>query len=247
MEPELRKRLIYSGLAFVVLLGARIGWMVYERRDPGTVPAKKETYVANQDDLVQQHKVFAYDVKSSKKELGGKPVWVRAGNQIPYYPYNAASQSVNFQKKGLLLAPIEKLTVVDVILQKAPVKLSPGQVAIAHKDVMVVFQREGDAAKYAFSIGTNTGDDYSLMINEILLTQDPHEMYKHWPADVWEAIAQHQVKEGMNELQAEFSVGTDMSVGPGDYGNRVVEFTNLGRPVQVTFTKNRAVKVTQAP
>ncbi|MBZ5523725.1 MAG: hypothetical protein LAP21_15945 [Acidobacteriia bacterium] len=247
MEPDLRKRLILTGIAFVILVGARVGWMVYERRDTGAAPVRKETYVANQDDLVPQHKIFAYDVKSAKKELADKPMWVRSGNQIPYYHYNAAAHSVNFQKKAGMLAPIEKLTVEDIILQKAPVKLASGQVAVSQKDVVAVFKREGDAASYAFTIGTNVGDDYTLMINEILLSQDPHEMYKHWPAETWSAIERHEVKEGMNELQAEFAVGTDMSVGPGDYGNRVVEFGNLGKPVQVTFAKNKAVKIVKAP
>jgi hypothetical protein len=246
MEPELRRRLIYTGIAFVVLVGARIGWMVYERRDTGAAPVRKETYVANQDDLVPQHKIFAYDVKSAKKELGDKPAWVRAGNQIPYYHYNKAAQSVNFQKQAGLLAPIEKLMIQDVILQKAPAKLASGQVAVAQKQVMAVFQREGEKDLYAFSIGTNIGDDSTLTINEIILTHDPHEMYKHWSPEIWSAISHHEVKEGMNQLQAEFAVGTDMAVGPGEYGDRVVEFTNLGKPVQVTFAKNKAVKVVAA-
>ena len=247
MEPELKRRLIYTGIIFSVLIGGRIGWMAYERRDTGAAPVRKETSVTNQDELVQTHKIFAYDVKSAKKELVDKPVWVRAGNQIPYYHYNAAAHSVNFQKQAGLLAPIEKLTVEDIILQKAPAKLASGQVAISQKQVMAVFKRDGDAGGYAFSIGSNVGDDYTLTINELVLAQDPHEMYKHWSAEIWSAIARHEVKEGMNELQAEFAVGTDRALGPGEYGDRVVEFGNLGKPVQVTFVRNKAVKVVQAP
>ncbi|HWZ45129.1 MAG TPA: hypothetical protein VNW97_16760 [Candidatus Saccharimonadales bacterium] len=247
MEPELKRRLIYTGIIFTVLIGGRIGWLAYERRDEGSAPVRKEAVVTNQDDLVKTHKIFAYDVKSAKKELVGKPVWVRAGNQIPYYHYNAASQSVNFQKQAGLLAPIEKLTVEDIILQKAPAKLASGQVAISQKQIMVVFKIDGDASGYAISIGSNVGEDYTLTINELLLAQDPHEMYKHWSAEIWSAIARHEVKEGMNELQAQFALGTDMELGPGEAGDRVVEFGNLGRPVQVTFARNKAVKVVQAP
>jgi hypothetical protein len=247
MERELRNRLIYTAIAFLVLLGARIAWLAYERRDTGVVPVRQETYTGNPDDYVKTHKIFAYDLKSAQKEMVGQPMWVRAGNQIPYYHYTPAAHSVNFQKRAGLLAPIEKLTVDDVILQKAPAKLTPGQVAVVSKQIMIVFKRDGDTNSYAASIGTNVGDDYTFTVNEILFSQDPHEMYKHWPPDIWGAIEQHQVKEGMNELQSEFALGTDMSTGPGDYGDRVVEFYNLGKPVQVTFAKNKAIKVEQVP
>ena len=246
MDRELKNRLLITGIVFVVLLGARIGWMMYERRDEGAGPARQPSYeTVSQDDLVPTHKFFAYDLKSAQKEMAGKTVWVRAGNQIPYYPYNPAKKSVNFQKQMGLLSPLEKLSIEDIILQKAPVKLASGQVAVASKQIMAVVKMEGALGSYALSIGTNTGDDYTFTVNEIVLSQDPHEMYKHWPAEIWKAIDNHEVKEGMNERQAEFALGTDISAGPGDYGNRVVEYNNLGRPVQVTFDKNKAVKVVQ--
>ena len=55
---------------------------------------------------------------------------------------------------------------------------------------------------------------------------------------------QHQAKEGMNELQASFALGAKGSSDSEKYGERTVEFDTAGKPVTVTFEKNKAVKVT---
>jgi len=46
--------------------------------------------------------------------------------------------------------------------------------------------------------------------------EDPHQLYKHWPAETWSAIDQHQAKQGMSELQAAFALGANISSGEGD-------------------------------
>src|SRR5260221_1087031 len=140
MDADLRRRLIYTALAFAVLLGARLGWMAWERRDPGAAAVRPQAAdTGNQDDYVKTHKIFAYSLKSAQKEMVGNPVWVKTGYQISYYPYDPASHSVNFQKRVGLLPPLEKFTVDDVVLQKSPAKLTTGQVAVASKEVMIVF------------------------------------------------------------------------------------------------------------
>jgi hypothetical protein len=119
-------------------------------------------------------------------------------------------------------------------------------VAVIQKQVMAVFERAGEPGSYAVSIGTNMGDNYSFpSVNDMFFFEDPHELYKHWPADIWSAIEQHQAKQGMNELQAAFALGADASVGPGDYGNRTVEYANNGKPVTLIFEKNKATSVTE--
>ena len=62
---------------------------------------------------------------------------------------------------------------------------------------------------------------------------------------MWTAIDQHQAKQGMSELQASFALGANISASEGDYGNRTIEFANAGKPVTVTFEKNKATTVTQ--
>jgi hypothetical protein len=93
------------------------------------------------------------------------------------------------------------------------------------------------------SIGTNTGDDFTFNVNEIFYYEDPHELYKHWPPDVWHAIDQHQVQKGMNELQVSFALGSMVGASPGDYGNRWAQYRSNGKLVTVTFDKNRVVEI----
>lgn len=242
MEADWRKRLQVILLIVAALAVLRTAYIFYERRQP--LPSQqKETYSSNLDDYVTFPKVYPFDLKSAKKELGGKTVWVRAGNVVPYYGYNKASQTANLNHNAGLLPPLEKLQITDVILQKTPTSLSAGQFAVVQKQFLAVFNRPGQQGSFAAPIGTAVGDNFTFTANDIFFFADPHELYKHWPADVWKAIDQHQVKPGMSELQVGFALGTGGSVSTGDYGNRTIEYTNNGNPVKVTFEKNRAVSV----
>jgi len=249
MDNDLKKKLGFTFLLFVVAGGIEVGYLMWSRRDTGTPPKKQETtYSANQDDYVTPRKIVPYNVESAKKELVGKPVWVKTGNQIPYY--KAAGNSVNFGRQAGVLPPLAKLQVKDVTLQKQPVNLKEGQVAVVRKQIMLMFEKAGEPGLYAVSMGTNTGDDYDFTVNgatvnDLFFFDDPHELYKHWPADVWSAIDQHQVKEGMSELQASFAVGGAGKSDSDKPGDRTIEYANAGHPVTVTFEKNKAVKVAQ--
>ena len=48
---------------------------------------------------------------------------------------------------------------------------------------------------------------------------------------------------GMNERQVELSLGQVSKSGSKDYGNRTVEFANMGKPMAVTFVKNHATSI----
>jgi hypothetical protein len=171
-------------------------------------------------------------------------VWVKSGNQAPYYHYDTGARSVNFKQQSGLLPPMSKLQVKDVILQRQPVALKPGEVAVVRKQIMVVFEKAGEPGLYAASIGTNIGDDYTFTANDLLFFDDPHELYKHWPPEIWSAIDKHEGAVGMSELQASFAFGASGSSDSEKYGERTIEFENGGKPVTVTFEKNKAVKVT---
>jgi hypothetical protein len=245
MDADLKKRLGITAIIFVVLGGAEIGYLSYSRRDTGTPKKKAEpTYSSNMDDYVTPKKIFPYNLDSAKKELVGKPAWVKPGNQTPYYRYDAAAHSVNFSREAGVLPPLVKLQVEDVVLQRKPVTLKPGQVAVIQKEIMAVFQKDGEPGRYAVAIGANTGDDYTFTANDLLFLDDPHQLYKHWPAEIWSAVDKHEAAVGMSELQASFALGNGSS-DSDKYGERTIEFANAGKPVTVTFEKNKAVKVTQ--
>ena len=246
MDADLKKKLQISLLVFIVIAGIRIGFILYGRRDTGGGPKKPETtYSSNMDDYVTPHKIFPYNVDSVKKELVGKPIWVKTGNVLPYYPYDAAANSVNFKRQAGLLPPVAKLQVKDVVLARDAAAPKVGEVTVVQKKIMAVFEKAGEPGMFAAAIGSNTSDDYTFTVNDNFFFEDPHQLYKHWPADVWSAIDQHRAKQGMSELQASFALGTNMSASEGEYGNRTIEFANAGKPVTVTFEKNKATTVTQ--
>src|SRR6476620_8864263 len=124
MDADLKKKIQISLIVFVVIATVRVGFIFYSRRDTGAGPKKPETtYSSNMDDYVTPHKIFPYNLESAKKELAGKAVWVKSGNLIPYYPYDAAAHTVNFNRQAGLLPPLAKLQVKDIVLQRQAVSL----------------------------------------------------------------------------------------------------------------------------
>jgi hypothetical protein len=244
MDADLKKKIQISLLVFVLIAVIRVGFIFYARRDTSGGPKKPETtYSSNMDDYVTPHKIFPYNVESAKKELVGKPLWVKTGNVLPYYPYDAAAHAVNFRKQAGLLPPVAKLQIKDVVLARDATPPKLGEVKVIQKKIMAVFEKAGEPGTFATAFGSNTGDDYTFNGNDVFFFEDPHELYKHWPAETWSAIDRHQAMQGMSELQAAFALGANISAGEGDYGNRTIEFANAGKPVTVVFEKNKATSV----
>lgn len=239
-----RQKRIQLILAVILVITAlRVAFIFYERSRPvetRKLPERTSSYRITDDDYVHPPKVFPYDLKSAKQELSGKIVWVRAGNQLPYYGYSTATRHLAMDHKSGLLAPLEKIEIKDFVLQNGP--KSPQQ-----RQVVAIFNKVGEAVQYGTHAGLEEQGRYTFYVNDAFFLQDPHELYKHWPAGIWDAIDHHQVKLGMNELQAGFAVGTSAMAGSGDYGNRIMEYTNAGNPVTITFSDNQATKVEQGP
>ena len=232
---------------FFILIGIRVVLIYRERHAPvapATAPVANPNFSA--DDYVVPTQVHAYDLKSAKEALDGKTVWVKAGNQVYFYPVSGGR--VDFKHAVGLLPPLDKLQISDVIQATPPgakaQEVAPG-VRVREEQVLAVFHRAAEDKKiYAAPIGGNHGGDYSLYINETFYFEDPHQLYKHWPADMWAAIDQHQAKQGMNELQVALALGIGVPQGSaGEYGNRILQFDNNGHPVKVTFEHNRATSV----
>jgi hypothetical protein len=230
-------------LAGVVLAAARVGYIFYQRHQANQPRPAQITYPQQADDYVRPPKIYPYDLESAKKELVGKTVWVRTGNIRPYYHFNLATRTADLAHEVGVLPPLEKLEIKDVILQRAPVAPVPGQVVVVSKKVLAVFQKSNDPGSFAVSVGTNTGDDYNFTANDAFFFADPHDLYKHWPADVWAAIDQHQAKKGMNELQVSLALGQVIGASSGDYGNRWLQYTDDGKLVKVTFAKNQVTDI----
>ena len=212
----------------IVLAGVRLVLNLRERRITFVTSERKEVAV-DPDYYVVPRKLHPQDLKDAK-ELTQQPVWVREGYRSVYFPYGPP---VDFGHEAGRLGPIEKLDIKDVVVQHEP--NTPG------RQVMAVFDKDGK--RYAFSIGTEENGNYQLFSDEILFIQDPHELYKHWPAEVWKAIEEHQTKPGMNELQASFAIGVGVPEGTGTTNPRIVDYPNNGHPVRVTFNNGKATEV----
>jgi hypothetical protein len=233
ISPELKQRLQLVMAVAILVSGARLGYILYLRHESRLEQAKKQAPPLNPDYYVTAKKLYPYDLKSAR-QLTQQPVWVKVGYAYTYYPYESARHRVDFAHEAGKLLPLEKLEIEDVISSATPD--SPGEL-----QVMAVFEDHGKT--YAFSIGSIKGVDYKFYSDDMLFIQDPHELYKHWPAEVWDAIDKHQVKPGMSELQTDFAVGFGIPEKSGEPGNRTVKYPNGGNPLSITYRADKAAEI----
>jgi hypothetical protein len=231
MTRESRRWLQTFLLVAMVAAGLRLVLIYRSRHEPaGRRPAHNAPL--NGDYYVNPRKLHAYDLKSAS-ELTRQPAWVREGYKYTYYPFEPGAQRADFKHSAGLLLPIERLDIKEVVLNRTPD-------ADGTRQVLAVFEQGGKS--YAFPIGVENHGDYNIYADEILYVQDPKELYKHWPQEVWDAIERHVVKPGMNELQVSFSLGVGVPQA-GSVERKVVNYPNGGKPVQVTFENGRAVDI----
>lgn len=234
LDAETRKKLQIILLLGIVIAGARAAYIVYERHEAmkeDTPP--KANLVMKADYYVTPKKLHPYDLKSAR-QLTEQPVWVKAGYYHTYYPYNAAAHKTDFARETGTLGPLQKLEIKDVVTDASP--KAPGA-----KQVMATFDLEGKA--FAVPIGVEKEGDFKIYSDDIFFMEDPRELYKHWPADVWKAIDEHRVQPGMNELQASFAIGAGIPEGSGGYGSRTLHYANGGKPMVISFEDDKAVEI----
>jgi hypothetical protein len=223
---------IFQIVLLVALVAAGINFFLNfrERRSVVVVGPKQQQVAVDPDFYVNPKKLHPQDLKDAK-QLTQQPVWVREGYRFTYYPYAGKPDT---KHPAGTLGPIEKLDLKDVVVDRT----EPG----AEKQVMAVFEK--DAKRYAFPVGTEENGNYTFYSDDILFIQDPRQLYKHWSPDVWKAIDNHEVKPGMNELQASFAIGMGTPEGTGESNPRVVDYANNGHPVKVTYNNGKASEVT---
>jgi hypothetical protein len=233
-DPELRKKLqIVLGVA-IVLVGARTAYIVYGRyEEKKQAEQPKPEHALNADYYVTPKKLHPYDLKSAR-ELTRQPVWVKVGYYHTYYPYDVARRKAEFGHEAGTLLPLQKLSIQEVVTGVAP--QAPGI-----KQVLARFVLNGK--NYAVPIGSEQGGDFKIYSDDIFFIEDPHELYKHWPADVWKAIDNHEVRPGMSELQVVCSIGAGIPEGSGDFNSRTLQYANGGKPLAITYRDDKAVEI----
>jgi len=229
----LKKLQIFLAAALVIA-GGRAAYIVYARHAAMREDAKPKLETALKADYyVTPKKLHAYDLKSAR-QLTEQAVWVKVGYQLTYYPYDRERHRTDFAHEAGLLPPLQRLAIQDVVTDVSP--LAPGI-----KQVMACFELNGKS--YAAPIGAEKGGDFKIYSDDIFFVEDPHELYKHWPADAWKEIDAHEVQAGMSELQASFAIGMGVPEGSGDYGSRTLHYPNGGKPLTITFENDKAVAI----
>lgn len=219
----------------MIVAAIRVGWIFYERHQESAISRKQQQAPALDPDFyVHPKKVFPYDLKSAKAEITKQPAWVKVGYAYGYFLYNAASRHADLAHETGKLLPLQKLDIKDLVTGVSPKDAS-------QKQVLAVFEDGGK--EYATPIGTEKDGFYNFWANDMLFFEDPHQIYKHWPADMWQAIDQHQAKPGMNEIQADFALGIGLLEPGGDSSDRVLNYPNGGKPVKISFRDGKAVEV----
>lgn len=231
------KAAIGATAVLILAVGGQVAWLHHERNAPVVVKAPEREAIAA-DDLVFLKKKRPDSLKDVK-ELKGSTLWVSAGGQLDFYPY--VGHAAQYGKSAGTLLGAEAIVVKDAVEQVAP-KTATFRIPGGDKQVLLVFTKpeSSDAAKeYAVPVGYRQGSDYTFYTDEIFFYDDPHELYKHWGPEIWKAVDEHQVILGMNERQVELSLGQVSKSTSTDYGNRMVVFANMGKPMAVTFVKNK--------
>ena len=228
------KAAIGATVVLILAVGIRVGLIYRERNAPGIqVPAAREKIA--DDDLVFLKKLRPSTLKDAK-DLVGKTVWVSAGGQLDFYPY--LKHTVEYGKSQGVLLGAEQLTIKNIVEQVAP-KAATFRIPGGDKQVLAVFTRPGPDTEYAVPVGYRQAGQYTFYTDEIFFYDDPHQLYKHWGPTIWQAVDEHRVILGMNERQVELSLGQVSKSTSKAYGDRMVVFANLGKPMAVTFVKNQ--------
>jgi len=236
MMSEDAKKWIQVALALAIAVaGVRAGYILYERHQDYLAAQKQQAArnagYSNADYYVTPKKLYPYDLKSAK-QLTLQPVWVKEGYRYTYYRYVPVVKSVDFVHDEGLLGPIERLKITDVIVVPAPG---------GRKQVVATFEK--DRHDYAVPIGFESDGQYKIYSDEMFYVEDPHDLYKHWPAEVWQAIGQHEVKPGMDELQADFAVGMGVPDAGASSDEKTVRYPNGGKPLVVNYQGGKATEI----
>ena len=219
--------------------GIYLGIVFHNRAKDNAAVNKAPEQHLTQDDIAIDRQEFPAHF-DDVAELAGKSVWIRNGYSIPYYPYTGGH--VNYAKQIGLLPPAQRLDVKKAIKAVAPTSVS-NKVPHGDHQALLVFTLPGDTNEYAVAVGAIQGQQEQYFDDLLFFYDDPHTIYSHWPKDTWDAIAAHQPKQGMNELQTSLALGMNITVDSQDKGNRTVTYDINGKKTNVTFANDKATTI----
>ncbi len=206
---------------------------------------KPRNFIASNDPddaipLKAEHPTSVQDEKNLKDQA----LWVSAGGQMEFYPFNG--KSVDFFRPAGVLLGAEKIVVRDAVEQAAP-KFGATRFPDADAQVLLIFVRPDDpknpTREYGVAVGDREGQDYNVLTDQLFFYDDPHRLYSHWGTNVWKAIDDHTAVIGMTERQLQLALGTLNTPRADIMGDRSVEFDDQGKPKLVTFANGKAIEI----
>ena len=105
------------------------------------------------------------------------------------------------------MLPLQKLAIQDVVTGCFSTRLRGSE------QVLACFSLEGKG--YAVPIGAEKGGEFRIYSDDIFFIEDPHDLYKHWPADVWQKIDAHEVQAGNERIAGQLRDRARRSAGFG--------------------------------
>jgi hypothetical protein len=237
---NVRKLAAIFTIVLVLAVSVRL-FLIWRERQEANKPAPAAAEPAYTDDqMILPRHLHQTDLNDAK-ELNGKRVWIFAAGQLNAFP--ATPTHMDYAHPGPLLLGAEPIDVVNFIESKAPASVF-SRVPKGDGQVIMLFHRASDATKlWGTPVGYREDKFYTFYIDECFFYDDPHTLYKHWGTEKWKAIDEHRVLKGMSELQAQLALGQVSKPGPGTLGNRTVVYDNDGKPVTMTFVKDKATSI----
>jgi hypothetical protein len=231
-------KFLLAGSTLLILAVGGEAFYIHQRNLADEAAPAKPTYKSDPDDLVFIKAEHPMSLKD-EKDLKGQTLWMSAGGQMDYYPFEAGK--IVFKSQGVLLGA-EPIVIKDAVEQVAPARTAIRMPA-GDKQIFLVFTRPGDSKEYATPVGFIQNGDTTFLTDQIYFYDDPHKLFAYWGPQVWKAIDTHQAIPGMTERQVQMALGQVSSSASNDVGNRTVTYDDQGHPKDVTFVNGKSTKV----
>ena len=195
MSEASKRRLVWLAIVMLVL-AARIGWVLYDRSQSAS-PQRIAARFAQSDYLTVIPK-FGVDDLASAKKLAGSRLWVRAGYAIEYSSY-AASATTAPSLPGMKLEPLEEIVVRDFVERPARDN--------AQREILLVFEKGGEEYSALIGYYDPEGKRYQIQLDDLFYAKNPREIYDHWDEATWQRVKRHELQKQMTFAQVNLSLG----------------------------------------
>jgi len=241
------KFMLGGTIVLLLAVAVRIGLIYKANHEDGPVLKVAEVSTMSDDDAVMYNlRKLRPDSLKDVHDLIGKTIWVSAGGQMDYY--QDAGNHVDYAHPVGILQGAVPMLVKGVFEQVAPKSgRAVFRIAGGQRHVLVAFTMptsDTPTALYATPVGYYDGGRYTIYDDQLFFYDDPHQLYKHWGAEMWSHIDKHEAVVGMSENQAMMALGEVIDPRGDKPGNRTVYFDNNIHPVAIDFVNGKAVRIT---